>query len=158
MAKKKNKYFWLPVLGLVLAILGVLDSIDLTIAHYTTPAVLACPENAFINCAKVTSSSYSEIFGIPAPILGLVFFLVMLVLQLPKFWKSNNWVVRNSRLIWSVIGLGSIFWFIYVEFHILNAICLYCTGVHILTFLLFILTVIGTAITADDPKPNREEE
>lgn len=136
----------ISTIGLLLSLLGIIDGTYLTITHYTTKIVLACPSTGFIDCAKVTSSSYSEIHGIPAAVLGLAFFLGMFVLQLPMLWKSKNPYIKNGRLIYSIAGLVSIFWFVYVEFHKLHAICLYCTAVHILTFLLFVTTLIGTSI------------
>lgn len=133
-------------IGILLSLLGIADATYLTIAHYTTKVILACPSTGIINCEKVTTSTYSEIFGIPAAVLGLAFFLGMFIAQLPIFWKTTSQFIRLGRLIYSIAGLLSVFWFVYVEFHKLNAICLYCTAVHILTFLLFVTTVIGMAI------------
>lgn len=136
----------ISTIGVLFCLLGIADSIYLTIAHYSTKVILACPSTGIINCAKVTTSSYSVVFGIPAPVLGLVFFTFMLILQLPKLWSSPNASIRMARLLFSIAGLCTVFWFVYVEFHKLNAICLYCTGVHILTFCLFVTTLIGTTI------------
>lgn len=132
--------------GLSLSILGLIDSIYLTISHYTTIVTLACPETSFINCQKVTTSSYSTIGGIPLVLLGLLFFITMLILQLPISWSSSNKLLIRFRLATSLIGILSVFWLVYVEFHILNSICLYCTGVHILTFGLLVNTLIGTSL------------
>ncbi len=136
-------------MGTVLATIGLGLGIYLTIAHYTTPVVLACPETGIVNCAKVTTSSYATLLGIPLAVLGLLYFVTMLPLQLPAAWRSQNSWVRGGRLIMSVSGVMMIMWLIYVELFKLNAICLYCTGVHIVTLLLFILTVFGTALTKD---------
>ena len=151
----KNKIKLLPntikiisSIGVVLTLLGIADTIYLTISHFSTKVILACPDTGFINCAKVTTSSYSEIFGIPVAILGLMFFIGMLFFQLPMTWASHNRYIRDARLGYSITGLIAIFWFVYVELHRLNSICLYCTGVHILVFCLFVLTVIGTSMTA----------
>lgn len=136
----------ISIIGLIISFLGILDGIDLTIAHYSTPAVLACPDTGFINCAKVTTSSYSQIHGIPVALLGLIFFVIMFILQLPMMWNSASALIKYGRLAFSIIGLLSVFWFVYVEFHKLHAICLYCTGVHIMTFAIFVVTLIGTSI------------
>ncbi len=143
---RNKKVIIISTIGLLLCLLGIADATYLTIAHYATKVVLACPSTGFIDCAKVTSSTYSAVFGIPAAVLGLGFFLLMFVFQLPMLWRSENVMLRNARLGYSIAGLLSVFWFVYVEFHKLNAICLYCTGVHILTFLLFVTTIIGTSI------------
>jgi uncharacterized membrane protein len=140
---------WLPLSGLILCLVGIADSIYLTIAHYTTPAVLACPDTGLINCAKVTSSSYSEILGIPLAVLGLLYFIAMLGFQLPVAWHSQKQLLRRIRLALGASGLVMILWLIYVELFRLNAICLFCTLVHIVTFALFGLTAIGTALTSE---------
>lgn len=137
---------WLPVLATLLTLAGIAVATYLTIAHYTTPAVLACPENSIINCAKVTTSSYSSILGIPLALLGLLFFVGMLPLQLPMVWRMKHQLVVWARLAFAGSGILMIFWLVYVELFKLNAICLYCTAVHVITLLLFIVTAFGTAL------------
>lgn len=131
-----------------LAGLGV--SIYLTIAHYTTTVTLACSDTGLIDCAKVTSSVYSSILGVPLAVLGLIFFIVILPLQLPVAWRSRNKLIRMGRLVFVAVGIPFILWLVYVELFKLNAICLYCTVVHILTLLLFAQTAIGTSLTTED--------
>jgi uncharacterized membrane protein len=140
----------ISTLGVLLSLIGIADTTWLTITHYSTTLTLACPSTGIINCAKVTSSSYSEIFGIPVALLGLLFFLGMVILQLPMFWRSANKLIRYARLSYSSVGLVMVFWLVYVEFHKLNAICLYCTLVHVLTFSLFVVTTIGTTTIIPD--------
>lgn len=141
---------WLVLTALLVILAGIGVATYLTISHYTTPAILACPEKGLINCAKVTTSSYSAIMGVPVALLGLLFFLVMLPLQLPWAWRSSQLLIRWGRMAWASVGVLSVFWLIYVELFRLNAICLFCTAVHVLTVILFGLTAIGTAYTSPD--------
>jgi uncharacterized membrane protein len=136
--------------ALTIIALGIAVTVDLTIAHYTTPATLVCPDTGIINCAKVTTSSYSEILGVPLAVLGLIYFLSVLPLHLPAAWRSRNPLIRRLRLAASIIGVLTIITLIYIELFRLNAICLYCTSVHFLTLLLFIVTVFGTVLTNQD--------
>jgi len=131
-------------IGSGLSLLGLADSTYLTIAHYTTPTILACPETKFINCARVTTSQYSTFHGIPIVFFGLIFFVLMLGLQLPRLWKNNSLFIWRSRLALSILGLIAVFGLVYIELYKLHAICLYCTGVHVITFLVFVLTAIGS--------------
>lgn len=140
---------WLAPLALLLVVAGIGDATYLTIAHYTTPVILTCPETAVINCTKVTTSPFSAILGVPLAVLGLLFFLAMLPLQLPVAWRSVNPWVRRLRLAAAASGVLMVFWLLYVELFQLNAICLYCTAVHVLTVALFVVTALGTALTAD---------
>ncbi|HEY5267865.1 MAG TPA: vitamin K epoxide reductase family protein [Candidatus Saccharimonadales bacterium] len=130
--------------SLFISLLGIADTAYLTIAHYTQTVTLACPSTSFINCAKVTTSSYSEIFGIPVSLIGLLFFLLLTFLQLPIFWTNKYLWLKNPRLIFIGLGLVSALWFIYVELHKLRAICLYCSGAHLLIFLSLIITLFAS--------------
>ena len=42
-------------------------------------------------------------------------------------------------------GIGFVLCLLYAELFIIGAICLYCTSVHVITFLLFGLTVFAAA-------------
>lgn len=141
---------WLPWLGLAFTILGIAVATYLTVAHYTSPQTLACPETGVINCAKVTTSPYSVVLGVPLAVLGLAFFLGMLPLQVPAAWRSKQVWLRRGRLAYAASGVLMVFWLVYVELFKLSAICLYCTAVHVLTFLLFVLTAVGTALTGEE--------
>lgn len=127
---------WAWRFSLPIALLGLADSAYLTYTHFH-PAALVCKAGGHINCAKVTESSQSEIFGhIPVAIVGLVYFFVMTVLMTPWAWQIRNEWVHRFRLIATGGAMGMVFYLVSVEIH-LKAICEYCTGVHILNFLLF---------------------
>jgi uncharacterized membrane protein len=81
-------------------------------------------------------------------VLGLIFFAVTLVLQLPVVWKWPNPIIRKARLAWAVVGLGTVIYLLYAELFEINAICLWCTAVHVLTLVVFVSTVFGTLSTA----------
>src|SRR6266567_589486 len=67
---------WLQLTTLILSVFGLGVSVYLTIAHYTTSAVLACSDKGFVNCAKVTTSAESVVLGIfPVAVLGLAFYV-----------------------------------------------------------------------------------
>lgn len=139
--------------GVALSLLGIADGIYLTIGHYSTHFSYACPTTSFINCESVTSSQYSVIFGVPVALLGLIFFVVMFFFQLPMTWRIKSNLIRYARLAFSASGILMILWLIYVELHLLNEICLYCTAAHVLTFGLFVVTLLATVSTAQ-PKKN----
>ncbi|MCU4182969.1 vitamin K epoxide reductase family protein [Acidiferrimicrobium sp. IK] len=144
------------MVGLVLTVAGVAVAAYLTYAHYTSASNLSCPDTGLINCSKVTTSSYSRVFGLPVSVLGLAFFVGMVPLQLPAAWRSQWAPLRLARLGATVVGVGLVLWLIYVELFRLDAICLYCTAVHALTILLFISTALGTvstAVYAEDDEP-----
>jgi len=137
---------WVALAGSALSVLGIALGTYLTVAHYTTASVLACAETGVINCTKVTSSSYSVVLGVPVALGGLLYFVAMLPLQLPNAWRSPSPTIRRARLVWSLLGVVTVLWLVYVELFRLDAICLYCTAVHVVTVALFGLTAVGTAL------------
>lgn len=131
--------------GTILSLLGLGVAGYLTYEHFTSSSTLACSDNGVVNCLKVTTSSYSVVGGVPVAVLGLVFFAVMLVLQLPAMWRRPEPAVRLSRLAWAVVGLGTVLYLLYAELFSIDAICLWCTSVHVLTLVLFGTTVFATS-------------
>lgn len=137
---------WFRLGTLILSLAGLGISIYLTYVHYTTPTALACPDTGIVNCVKVTTSPQSYVLGIPVAVLGLAFYVFMVAVNSPWGWRSRQPVIAWARLVSVVIGIVFVLYLIYVELIVVNAICLWCTGVHIVTFLLFSLIVAGAAI------------
>jgi uncharacterized membrane protein len=137
---------WLQLTTLLLSLAGAGVSVYLTIAHYTTSSILACSGNGTINCAKVTTSPESIVFGIfPVAVLGLAFYVFMVAVNTPWAWRARLPVIRWARLGSVIIGMVFVLYLVYTELFTLNAICLWCTSVHVITFLLFALIVASAA-------------
>jgi uncharacterized membrane protein len=138
---------WPARLGVPVCVAGLGVATYLTYEHYTSSTTLACSDHGIVNCLKVTTSGYSKIAGVPVAVLGLVFFAVMLVLQLPQLWARDEPIIRAARLGWAVVGMGSVLWLLYAELFGIDAICLWCTSVHVLTFIVFLTTLFATLST-----------
>lgn len=136
---------WQPVATLVLSIVGLGIATYLTITHFDKVA-LVCSDNGAINCAKVTTSPQSEIVGIPVAMLGLAFFIPMIALCLPVAWRSTDRRIHMARLLLAVTGVGMIIYLIIAELFIIKAICLWCSGVHLITFILFVIIVTASPV------------
>ena len=136
---------WQPFATLLLSVFGLGVSTYLTITHFDKVA-LVCSDTGAINCAKVTTSPQSEIFGIPVAMLGLAFFVPMIALCLPVAWRSIDRRVHLARLILSITGVGMILYLIIAELFLIKAICLWCSSVHLITFILFAIIVTATPI------------
>lgn len=137
-------------LGLAATILNLIGlglATYLTIEHFSTTPSYACPESSVINCMKVTTSSYSKFAGVPVALAGLLYFVVSIPVHLPASWRSKNPWFARLRYALAVIGMASVFYLIYGELE-LGAICLYCTGVHVVTFALLAITFIGSALVS----------
>jgi uncharacterized membrane protein len=153
---------WLQVATLVLSLAGLGVSVYMTIEHFTNNATLACSVNSVVNCGAVTTSPESEVFGvIPVAVLGLAFFVPMVALTTPWAWRSR-WRGREIallRLASLVVGMGFVIYLIYVELIQVGYICLECTSVHVITFVMFALVVLAAAVwglpEGASPKPRR---
>jgi uncharacterized membrane protein len=165
---------WLPFAALGLSVIGLGLGIYLTIAHLVGTQILACSNNphALIDCAAVTTSPESKLFGIfPVAELGLGFFFAMTLLNLPWAWRPTwSWLPKRLTatrpdlpsklpvLAWRlrfagiIVGILFILYLVYTELITLRQICLFCTYTHITTFLLFVLLVIQAAYWGDPSK------
>ncbi|MFF5208913.1 vitamin K epoxide reductase family protein [Streptosporangium sp. NPDC000396] len=128
---------WFFVTLALLVITGLAVSVYLTIAHYNHDVALVCAENANVDCAAVTSSEFSTLFGIPLPLLGLAFFVGFGALVTPWAWRSQNPVFRWGRLGSAIGGVLFVVYLVTAELAVLGKICLWCTAVHVITVLLF---------------------
>jgi uncharacterized membrane protein len=125
---------WRPA-AVVPALIGLLAAGYLTVEHFSSSTTLACPDSGAINCTKVTTSSYSHILGVPVALVGLVYFLVMLALLTPAAWNRPE--LRTVRLAAAAAGVLSVVYLVWAELFRIDAICLWCTAVHICTVALF---------------------
>lgn len=140
---------WQPVVSLLLCLFGIGVSIYLSITHFDK-AALACSDSGTIDCAKVTTSPQSYVFGIPVAFLGLFFFVPMLVLCLPRSWRAPQRWIHLARLALAVVGVGMIIYLISMELFVIKAICLWCSSIHLVTFLLFVVIVTSSPVVLGD--------
>ena len=136
---------WLQLTTFILALAGLGVSTYLTIAHFTESALLGCSESGLVNCTKVTTSPQSYVFGIPVAVLGLAFYLFAVAIMSPWAWQSTRREIHLLRIASLVVGMGFVLYLVYAELFIIGSICLYCTSVHAITFVLFVLTMIAAA-------------
>jgi len=136
----------LPAIAL-LGLLGFGISAYLTSVHYAR-VPLACPQNAIVNCVQVTQSPYSLVPGtdIPITVPGMLWFIISGGLALWRMRPSRNpasvvtWA--GLQLAFSAIGLLSALYLVFVEIVLLRQICEWCTAVHLLILLTFILALV----------------
>lgn len=132
-------WFQIPAWLLTLAGLGI--SVYLTITHYDEGA-LVCSATSTIDCHAVTTSEYSSLLGIPMPLLGLAFFVGFGALLTPWALRSTWPPLRWGRVAGVSVGVLMVVYLVTVELAVLHKICLWCTGVHAVTVVLFLLVLI----------------
>ena len=146
---------WLQVVSFVLAIIGLGISAYETYAHFNGNHLAGCSTKAgaTFNCTAVITSPQSMVFGvIPVAVLGLAFYVAAVPLFSPWAWRMKRREVHVLRLASVIVGMGFVMYLIYAELYQIGDICEYCTGVHIVTFLLFCITVFSAAIWGLGPK------
>ena len=138
---------WFQLVTWFLSLAGLGVSIYLTYAHFTQTTLLGCAESSLVNCTKVTTSPQSYVFGIPVAVLGLAFYLAAVALMSPRAWRAPRYRREISliRIASLVVGMGFVLYLLYAELFIIGSICLYCTSVHAITFILFGLTMFAVA-------------
>ena len=136
---------WFQLVTWVLSLAGLGVSIYLTIAHFTDKPLAGCSESGLVNCTKVTTSPQSYVFGIPVAVLGLAFYLAAVALMSPWAWRWARREIYLLRIASLVVGIGFVLYLLYAELFIIGSICLYCTSVHAITFILFGLTMFAVA-------------
>ncbi len=115
---------------LAASILGLVIAVYLTLYHYAG-VPLVCSSQGVINCESVLNSQYAYVLGLPIALFGVVFFAV----ELGALLNGN----LDAILIWNIIGLGAVFYFLYIE-KTVGHICMWCTAVHIL-----VIFLVGTS-------------
>lgn len=127
----KKYYFWIL---LFFIILGFSDSVFLTWEHYTLSSI-GCPISPWINCLAVTTSKYSEIFGIPLALLGSIYYLFMFF-----FLSRKQKMFNHFLLITSSFGVLFSLYLIYIQAFAIGLFCLYCLASALISFIIFGLT------------------
>jgi uncharacterized membrane protein len=117
----------------LLCIAGLLISLYLTYEHFTDSTTLACSDTGTVNCLKVTTSQWSHVAGVPVAVAGLAYFLAMALLCAPTRFAED---LATLRLLGVLVGAVTVLWLVYVEIFKVDAICLWCTGVHVVSVLL----------------------
>ncbi|HEY6473447.1 MAG TPA: vitamin K epoxide reductase family protein [Acidimicrobiales bacterium] len=136
---------WARATSFALSLAAVGIASYLTVTHYSDPTALACPERGVGNCTLVTTSSWSVFLGVPVAVWGLAWSLVMAGLTSPWAWRARWGRLDQVRVVASGLGAATVLYLVYVELFRIGAICLWCTGVHVVTVCLFGVVLAGQA-------------
>ena len=151
---------WVQLTPLALAVIGIGVSVYLTAVHYQS-APLVCSNTGIIDCARVLSSAYSVVPGtqIPISIPGLGWFLVAGALAaLATFRGQERRDLRLAMLAWTALGMLTVFYLVYTELVRLHTICIWCTSLHIIIFVMFLIAVTQLLQTQGPEEEEIEEE
>jgi uncharacterized membrane protein len=140
----------------VLSLLGVAISIYLTSVHYEN-VLLVCSTSGLVDCASVLSSPYSVVPGttIPITVPGLAWCLVSAALAFIA-WRVRPQLrsIRIAQLAWTLLGMLTVLYLVFVELVRLHRICAWCTALHVIIFVMLLITVVNL----QEPEPAAELE
>lgn len=128
----------LPVAAAIVALAGLVDSIYLTVHHFTAEPV---PCSIIEGCETVLTSSYAEIGGIPLAAFGAVAYFAAFSLALLAAF--------GNRFMWTLFGVQAIVmalftaWLIYLQAAVIGAFCQFCLLSAATSFTLLILYLIS---------------
>jgi uncharacterized membrane protein len=132
-----------PIALLVLSVVGVIVSLYLISVHYEN-VPLACSTQGVVDCQRVLSSSYSVVPGtsLPISVPGVLWFIVVGALAF-MLWRvaPQRRDIVVGLFVWLLLGMLSVFYLIYVEIVRLHAICAWCTGLHAIILVMFLISI-----------------
>lgn len=141
--ERKGAIAKIPLIAAIVALLGIADSIYLTIHHYTAEPV---PCSIVTGCEQVLTSQYAEMFGIPTAAYGIAAYLTAFILAVLAAFVSRSW--------WNLFGVGAAVmtlfsgYFVYLQAFVIEAFCQFCLISAATSFTLFIIFIISKFLRA----------
>lgn len=128
----------LPLLAAVVALIGIIDSVYLTIHHLSGEQV---PCSVTGGCETVLTSYYAEIAGIPLAAFGAAaYFLAFSLAILAAFGNRKLWFLFGVQV--SLMAAFSL-WLFYLQAFVIKAFCQFCLLSAATTITLFIIALIS---------------
>lgn len=143
---RQLQHSWSQLLLLLLSLVGAAIAIYLTTVHYENVPLL-CSTSGLIDCSRVLSSHYSVVPGtsIPITVPGLAWSLVSAALAVAGLRQLRPQALRRIHLAqfaWSLLAILTVLYLVYVELVVLHSICAWCTGMHTVILVMFLITIV----------------
>lgn len=131
----------LPLAAAIVALLGLADSIYLTVHHYTAEPV---PCSILEGCETVLTSSYAEIGGVPLAALGAAaYFAAFSLALLAAFGDRRMWKLYGVQATIMACVSGFL---VYIQGAVIGAFCQFCLLSAVTSLTLFVLFVVSLFI------------
>jgi len=128
--RRLASYALLVVLG------GLVLSSMLSWSHVTRQLPRFCELSEHVNCGRVLQSAWASLFNMPLAFYGVAYFLIGLTLCLYLAGpRTDDREVAAGLFVYALVGVASVVYFVYAEIMV-GALCLTCTGVHVLCLVL----------------------
>ena len=124
----------------ILSVIGLIDSVYLLIYKLSNNNAMCLGSG---DCATVNASRYSELYGIPVALLGVLAYLAIIILV---FFEMRNLFTKenSSLLIFGISLVGVLFsgYLTYIEYFVIHAVCPFCVASAIVITIIFIISLI----------------
>ena len=124
--------------ALIVALIGFADAVYLTLERYQG---VIPPCSITGGCEAVLTSAYATIAGIPVSLLGVLFYLVILI-GLFAYLESKNTKILKWTLFLTAFGFLSSLWFVFLQAFVIHAYCAYCLFSALTSTVLFICALV----------------
>ena len=124
----KKELLVMSIIGFVCMFLSVYLIYD----HIKDEDASFCDVGSHISCSKVRRSSFSELFGVPIAVFGLLYHIASILVSLSAIQlkgKQENMYIA-FLFYWNVFGVAFIVYLVCAEIY-LGAMCPFCTVLHI---------------------------
>ncbi|MDQ1299494.1 MAG: hypothetical protein QG636_162 [Patescibacteria group bacterium] len=126
----------LIVLVLILSFLGIADSWYLYQSAITDTALSCDLGSGLDGCNIVAQSAYSHLFGVPLGLYGVGFFALTFVLVASLSIVSSRRLYQALFAV-SAFGVAVSAVFVFIQFALIKALCIYCIASAGITMLIF---------------------
>ena len=131
----------LPLVASVLALVGLVDSVYLTVKHFTAEPV---PCSILEGCETVLTSSYAEFAGVPIAAFGAAaYFAAFSFAILAAYGNRTAWTLFSVQAF--LMAAVSAF-LIYLQGFVIGAFCQFCLVSAATSIGLFIVFIISRYI------------
>ena len=128
----------LPMAGSLVSLIGLADSVYLTVKHFTAEPV---PCSIVEGCEQVLTSSYAEFAGVPIAALGAAaYFLAFSFAILAAYGNRTTWTLFGIQ---AAIMAAVSAWLIYLQPAVIGAFCQFCLISAATSFTLFVIFFIS---------------
>lgn len=124
---------------IIMALIGMGDSGYAVTLHYAADSDSFCNLSERVNCDVVNTSEYSAIFGIPVAGIGFAGYLFYGFLAVSLLAGADYRGLAAPALV-AAAAVGTVFSLVltYIEFFILEAVCILCVVSQVLVILILI--------------------
>ena len=131
----------LPLAAGVVALVGLADSVYLSVKHFTAEPV---PCSLVEGCEKVLTSPYAEIAGVPIAAAGAAaYFIAFALAVLAAYGDRRMWKLFGGL---ATLMAGFSLWLIFLQAFVIGAFCQFCL-ISAATSLTLFLIFIASALT-----------